>query len=80
MGEIHVFTSIVLLLMIIKRTPSPLQGLILSREARVYQAVRKQIPGTGRLNLSGASDLEKEAALMKRLISPVLGNNSRFTF
>lgn len=81
MGEIRVFTSIVPLLMVIKRTPSPLQGLILSREVRVYQAVRKQIPGTGRLKLlSGASDLEKEAALMKRPISPMLGNNSRFTF
>lgn len=51
MGEIHVFTSTVPLLMIIKN-PS-LSSLILSREARDYQAVRKQIPGTGRLNLLG---------------------------
>lgn len=61
--------------------PFPSPGLHPDREARVHQTVRKQIPGTGRLKLlSGASDLEKGAALIKRPISPLLGNNPKFAF
>lgn len=64
-----------------QENPFPSPGPHRDREARVYQTVRKQIPGTGRLKLlSGASDLEKGAALMKRPISPLLGNNPKFAF